>query len=70
MTKLCKGTLAEGNIRAKSGYMTRVRSYAGYVTDTRGRKLAFAVLANNYDCSAAQMKDYIETIMVKLAELD
>ncbi|MFN7014882.1 MAG: D-alanyl-D-alanine carboxypeptidase/D-alanyl-D-alanine-endopeptidase, partial [Bacteroidia bacterium] len=31
IANICKGTSAEGRVFAKSGYMTRVRSYAGYV---------------------------------------
>lgn len=68
--KLCKGTLAENNLRAKSGYMSRVRSYAGYVTNKRGNLLAFAVIVNNYDCSALQMKDKLEELMVAIAEVE
>lgn len=31
MTNLCKGTFAEGNMRAKTGYINRARGYCGYV---------------------------------------
>lgn len=68
--KLCKGTAAENNLRAKSGYMTRVRSYAGYVTSKKGNMLAFSIIVNNYDCTHAQMKEKLEKLMVAIAETD
>ncbi|MBI4946024.1 MAG: D-alanyl-D-alanine carboxypeptidase/D-alanyl-D-alanine-endopeptidase [Bacteroidetes bacterium] len=68
--KLCKGTLAENNIHAKSGYMTRVRSYAGYATSKSGKLLSFAIIINNYDCSPAQMKDKLEELMIAIAEIE
>lgn len=60
---------AEGNIRAKSGYMTRVRSYAGYCTTKSNKELAFAIMVNNFNCSPTEMKKKMEKIMIKLAEL-
>lgn len=68
--KLCKGTFAENNLRAKSGYMTRVRSYAGYVTSKKGNLLSFAIIVNNYDCSPLQMKNKLEELMVAIAEAE
>ena len=68
--KLCKGTVAENNLRAKSGYMTRVRSYAGYVTNKKGTLLAFSIIVNNYDCTPAQMKEKLEKLMVAIAETE
>jgi D-alanyl-D-alanine carboxypeptidase/D-alanyl-D-alanine-endopeptidase (penicillin-binding protein 4) len=68
--KLCKGTLAENNIHAKSGYMTRIRSYAGYATSKKGKLLCFAIIINNYDCSPAQMKDKLEELMIAIAEIE
>lgn len=68
--RLCKGTLAENNLRAKSGYMTRVRSYAGYVTNKKGRLLSFAIIVNNYDCTPTVMKDKMEKLMIAMAELE
>jgi len=68
--KLCKGTVAENNLRAKSGYMSRIRSYAGYVTSKKGKLLTFAVIVNNYDCTPAQMKDKLEKLMIAIAEVE
>ncbi|MBI3502933.1 MAG: D-alanyl-D-alanine carboxypeptidase/D-alanyl-D-alanine-endopeptidase [Bacteroidetes bacterium] len=68
--KLCKGTFAENNIHAKSGYMSRVRSYAGYVTTKKGNLLVFSIIVNNYDCSAQLMKEKLEKLMIAIAEVE
>lgn len=62
-----RGTSAAGNIQAKSGSMTRVRSYAGYATTKSGRKVAFAVIVNNFNCTGYQMKKKLEQIIVAIA---
>lgn len=63
-----KGTKAQGNIKAKSGTMTRVKSYAGYATSTSKKNLAFAIVVNNYNCSTSALEKKLEKIMVALAE--
>lgn len=69
LRSMCVGTSAEGNARAKSGYMTRVRSYAGYVDTQSGEQIAFAMISNNFNCSATSMRKLMETIIVALADL-
>lgn len=65
-----RGTAAQGNLRAKSGTMTRVKSYAGYVTSKSGRKLAFAIIVNNYTCSNRDVKKKLEKVMVAMANFN
>lgn len=69
MINLCKGTFAEGNMRAKTGYINRARGYCGYVKTKSGKELAFSVLFNNYDCSPKEMKLKIEKLLVALVDL-
>lgn len=69
LKNMCRGTAAEGHVWAKSGYISRVRTYAGYVATQSGRRLSFAMMANNYTCTNAQAKDFLEGLMVKMAEL-
>lgn len=69
MTNLCKGTFAENNMRAKTGYINRARGYCGYVKTKSGKELAFSVLFNNYDCSPKEMKLKIEKLLIALVEL-
>ena len=68
LKNMCKGTSAQGNLRAKSGTMSRVKSYAGYVTTKSNRRLAFAIILNNHECSSAVLKRKLEKLMVMMAE--
>ena len=65
---LCEGTCAENNLRAKSGYISMARGYAGYVKNKKGDLICFSVIANNYECSATEMKQKLERILVAIAE--
>lgn len=65
-----KGTAAKGRVMAKSGTMTRVKSYAGYVKTKSKKNVAFAIIANNYNCSAREMRKKMEKVMIKLAEIN
>ncbi len=69
LASLCKGTFAEKNMRAKSGYITRARGYAGYVKTKKGTELSFSVLFNNYNCSPSEAKHKIEKFLEALVEL-
>ncbi|MEO6883765.1 MAG: D-alanyl-D-alanine carboxypeptidase/D-alanyl-D-alanine-endopeptidase [Bacteroidia bacterium] len=66
---MLKHTYADGNMHAKSGYVSRDRSYAGYVKDKDGHLICFSIIANNYECSASDMKKKMERIMLCIAEL-
>jgi serine-type D-Ala-D-Ala carboxypeptidase/endopeptidase (penicillin-binding protein 4) len=68
LSHLCKGTKAQGNVMAKSGTMTRVKSFAGYVKAKSGNKLAFAVILNNFNCTTKLAEKKLEKILISLAE--
>jgi D-alanyl-D-alanine carboxypeptidase/D-alanyl-D-alanine-endopeptidase (penicillin-binding protein 4) len=70
MASLGKGTLAENNMHAKTGYINHARGYAGYVKTKSGKLLCFSLLANNYTCSPTEMKKRLEKVLVAMAELD
>lgn len=57
---------SKGKIITKSGYMNRVRSFAGYITLSDGREAAFTIIANNYNCSASQMRKKMEVFLLSL----
>ena len=61
------GTAAEGNARAKTGAMTSVRALAGYVQTRDGERLAFAILANNFQVPPSQIIDIVDRAVVALA---
>jgi len=69
MSSIGKGKLIENNMRAKTGYINRARGYCGYVKTKSGKELSFAVLFNNYNCSAKEAKTKIEKFLVELGEL-
>jgi D-alanyl-D-alanine carboxypeptidase/D-alanyl-D-alanine-endopeptidase (penicillin-binding protein 4) len=70
LRRMADDSLANGKVHAKSGYMTRVRSYAGYVTSQKERTLIFAMIMNNQGWDAAQTKLIMERIMELMAALD
>lgn len=63
--------LPEGTkVRVKTGSMTGVRNFAGYIIKPNGEKYCFAIIANNYECSGSQMRQKLEKIIYKIAALD
>lgn len=62
------GTSIENNLRAKSGSMNLVRCYAGYVKNTKGREICFAIMFNNFTCPTKEIKSIIETLMIRIAQ--
>jgi D-alanyl-D-alanine carboxypeptidase/D-alanyl-D-alanine-endopeptidase (penicillin-binding protein 4) len=67
--KLADSTAAEGNLRAKSGTMSRVRAYAGYVDTKSGKRMAFAMIGNNTQWELTEIRDKFEKLFVLMAEL-
>jgi len=56
-------------LHAKSGSMTRVRCYAGYLTTLSGRQLSFTIMLNNFACSQSEAIRKIEELLVELRRL-
>ncbi len=63
-----KNSILEGNLRAKSGYMEGVRTYAGYFTGKSGKTYCFCIMINHYNGSAYQAKKKIETFLIQAAQ--
>lgn len=62
-------SLAKGKLRAKSGSMQGVRSYAGYVKTSTGKNLAFAVIVNNANASNRKTKKKLEEFLDYVSQL-
>ena len=58
-----KGTALEGQARIKSGSMTGIHSYAGYI-DKNGKRYAFSLTVNYFTGSRAALRKEIEKLLV------
>jgi len=58
-----KDPVFDSNLKAKSGSMTRVRSFAGYFTTESGKKLTFSIIVNNFTGPARNLINGIEEIL-------
>ncbi len=66
LRSMCKGTIAKGRVKAKSGSIRNVRAYAGLAETTSGKTIVFAMIANNFHGSDRTIRKYFEQIMVKI----
>lgn len=55
-------------LRAKSGSMTRVRAFCGYLTSDSGNQYAFSILVNHFPGSFRELDNTIENLLVRLRE--
>lgn len=64
-----RGTPAQGNVHAKTGFVANARSLSGYVTTADGRELVFSVLCNNWTAPVRDIERVQDAIAVRLAML-
>ena len=62
-----KGTPAQGNVHAKTGFVDKARSLSGYVTTADGVPLLFSFLANNWTTPTREVERVQDAIAVRLA---
>lgn len=67
LSRVCRGQTAHGRLIAKSGTMTRIKSYAGYVNSKSGKKIAFAIIVNNYTGKTSSLVKQMEYIFNAMA---
>jgi len=58
-----KDPVFESRLRAKSGTLTRVKSYAGYFTTLSGKEMIFCIIINNFSGPARKVISGIEEII-------
>jgi D-alanyl-D-alanine carboxypeptidase/D-alanyl-D-alanine-endopeptidase (penicillin-binding protein 4) len=64
-----RDTPAQGNLRAKTGTLSMVRSLSGYVRTADGHLLEFSMLCNNWTTPQAAVDKVQDTIGAALAQL-
>jgi D-alanyl-D-alanine carboxypeptidase/D-alanyl-D-alanine-endopeptidase (penicillin-binding protein 4) len=52
--------------KAKTGSMTGVRSYSGYLTTKEGKQYAISIILNNYTCKSSDINNKILNLLIKL----
>jgi len=62
-----KGTPAEGNVHAKTGFVDKARSLSGYATSVDGHLIIFSALANNWTVPVRQVEAVQNMIAARLA---
>ena len=65
VANLLRNSKLHGNLRIKSGSMSRVRSYAGYYVKD-DQVYAIALIVNNFSCTQTQMRIDIERLFLSL----
>jgi serine-type D-Ala-D-Ala carboxypeptidase/endopeptidase (penicillin-binding protein 4) len=64
-----KGTLAQGNVQAKTGSMSGINTLAGYINPPQYSPLVFSIMLNQHDTSTAKMSKIVDEIVLLLARL-
>lgn len=67
ISSLCRNETGQGRVLAKSGTMSRIKSYSGYVNSKSGKKLAFSITVNNFNSSSSAVTKKIEKVLNALA---
>ena len=61
-----KGTHLQGKAFLKSGGMSRVKNYAGYIYLDKNHQYAVALFTNNYTCDGKEITRALEKLLLSL----
>jgi D-alanyl-D-alanine carboxypeptidase/D-alanyl-D-alanine-endopeptidase (penicillin-binding protein 4) len=64
--KRMKGTTAENVVRAKTGYISHVRSLSGYAVTGDGEPIAFSMIANNFNVPVKLAENIQDLVCLRL----
>jgi D-alanyl-D-alanine carboxypeptidase/D-alanyl-D-alanine-endopeptidase (penicillin-binding protein 4) len=67
LEKRMRGTVAQGNVRAKTGTVTGISSLAGYCTAANGHQLCFSII-NQGVMRGSDGKSFQDRVCVALCE--
>ncbi len=68
LTNQMQNTASEGRLRAKSGFLNNVRSYAGFTPMQNGNLAAFVIIANDYEGTPASMRNKMFQLMNEITK--
>lgn len=60
----------ENTLKAKSGSMTRVRCYTGYLQLDSGDKTAFSIMFNHFSGSSTKLVNEIENLLISMKKIN
>ena len=61
-----RNSAINGNWIAKTGSMTGVRTYCGYLTTKNGKRYSVSILINNYSSSTSALNNKLLNLLIKL----
>ena len=61
-----KGRVIESNWIAKTGSMTGVRTYCGYLKNSKGETYTVCILINNYQCSSKDLNNKLLNFLINI----
>jgi D-alanyl-D-alanine carboxypeptidase/D-alanyl-D-alanine-endopeptidase (penicillin-binding protein 4) len=64
-----KGTPLQGNVHAKTGTVSNVRSLSGYVTTAAGEQMAFSMIVNHHTVTSRDADRLAEAALMRLYQL-
>jgi len=64
-----RGTPLQGNVHAKTGTLSAVRSLSGYLATAAGERIVFAMIVNNHSLSSRDADRLVEAALMRVYNL-